>query len=170
MKHITLIITFSLALFASGRIRAEDSIFAPLVNFPDSKEEQFFKVVKGEVQVEGEVVKLIVVKSEHLTVSYKNDSPKDLYPRYTVKIYNQYGYLLGSEIVGASLFGGGSRLEPGDVGGEKIHLDLIDIKGILKHTNLKLPDDFLNAGWLSLSKSNTKLTKEGAADKALPSE
>ena len=114
------------------------------------------------------MIKLIVVKPEHLTASYKNDGKKDVIPKYMVKIYNRYGYLLGSDRVGGSLFGGSSLLEPGDVGGEKIRMEMVDITAIFKHTKLELPDDFFSPAWVSLSASNTKLTSPEGGDPAAP--
>ncbi len=102
-------------------------------------------------------IKLFVVKPEYLTVSYKNDSKESLFPKYTVRIYNRYGYLLGSEKVGVSIIGGSPKLEIGDVGGDKVHLDLVDIASVFRHTTLDLPADFLDVAWVSLADANTKL-------------
>ncbi|MCH7228155.1 hypothetical protein [Haloferula sp. A504] len=129
----------------------------PLTEAPAASDEAFFKVKDGEATIGGEVIKLFVVKPEHLTVSYRNETDKGLFPKYVVRLYNRYGILLSSEKIGVSLFGGSTKLEPGDVGGEKIHLDLIDLEEIFQHAVRDLPDDFDDAAWLSLSDSNSKL-------------
>lgn len=156
-------------LSLSPNASADDSVFKPLSGMPKSAEEEFFKVADGEAKIEGHVIKLFVIKPQYLTASYKNNSNKSLFPKYTVKIYNRYGYLLGSDKVGVSLFRGSPKLEPGDVGGDKIHIKLVDLKGVFKHTQLELPADFFTTEWVSLSASNTKLAKQGGADQAATS-
>ena len=139
---------------------AENAPFKPLASAPSSDDELFFKVSDGEAKIDGEVIKLIVVKPKHLSVSYKNDSQKELFPKYTVSTYNRYGYLLGKDTVGTTFFGGSPQLEPGDVGGEKINLDLVDLANIFKYTGLELPDDFYAVAWVSIADSNSRLMKQ----------
>lgn len=156
-RIISLIPTLVLAAALISSVRADESMFKPLAEAPKSADEEFFKVTGGEAKVEGHVIKLFVVKPEYLTASYKNDSKKALYPKFTVRTYNRYGYLLGSEKIGDSLFGGSPELGAGDVGGEKITLEIVDIAGLFKHTSLKLPSDFFDVAWVSLAGANTKL-------------
>jgi len=163
MKHAISKITLILALSFSHIAWAGDSVFEPLSGIPKSADEEFFKVASGEAKIEGHIIKLFVIKPKYLTASYKNDSNKSLFPKYTVRVYNRYGYLLGSDKVGVSLLGGSSKLEVGDVGGEKVRLDLIDIVNVFKHTKLDLPADFFDAVWVSLAASNTKLAEQGSA-------
>jgi len=165
MKNTILSITSILTLALSQIASAQDSPFPVLETAPVSETEQFFSVENGEAKIEAQVIKLMVVKAEHITVSYKNDSGEEVLPEYEVRVYNRYGILLGSDEVRSSFFGGNTRLEPGDVGGEKLNLDLVDIDGVFSHAQVKLPDDFSVAAWVSLSGSNTKL-REGDVDTA----
>lgn len=152
------LITASALLLPASRASAEEFPFKPLAEAPACADETFFKVADGEAKVDGEVIQLFVVKPEHLTVSYRNGTGKALFPKYVVKLYNRYGILIGSESVNVSLFGGSTKLEPGDVGGEKIRTDLVDLELIFRHTGCDLPVDFDEAAWLSLSDSNTRVT------------
>lgn len=162
-RFLTSLITSATLAWSAPLALAEEFPLTPLVEAPTSKNETFFKVEKGEANIGGEVIQLFVVKPEHLTVSYRNGTEKGLFPEYVVRIYNRYGVLLAGEEVSVSLFGGRTKLEPGDVGGEKIRLDLIDLEEILQHTKWDLPEDFDTAAWLSLSDSNSKLTKQEEA-------
>ncbi len=90
-----------------------------------------------------------------------------MHPRYVVRVYNRYGYLLGSDKVGGG-WSGYNILEPGDVGGERVNLDLVDIAGVFRHTGLVLPKDFFEASWLSLSACNTKLAEQDDKPNPLP--
>lgn len=158
-RIIPLVFVLILATALGFNARADESVFKPLTKTPKSAEEEFFKVTDGEVKVEGHVLKLFVVKSDYLTASYKNDGKKAIFPKYTVRTYNRYGYLLGSRKVGVSMFGGSPQLEAGDVGGEKITLEMVDIAGVFKHTLQTLPADFFGVAWVSLGEANTKLAE-----------
>lgn len=163
MKIFIYTTTLILALALNPSSWADESDFKPLSETPKSADEEFFKVVNGEAKVEGHVIKLLVVKPEYLTASYKNDSNDSLFPKYTVRIYNRYGYLLGSDKVGVSIIGGSPKLEIGDVGGDKIHLDLVDVASVFKHTKLDLPADFFDVAWVSLAETNTQLAEQASA-------
>ncbi len=164
-RLITYASTLILATALCPNAIANEIVFKPLSSAPKSADEAFFKVTDGEAKIEGHVLKLLVVKPDYLTASYKNDSKKTLFPQYTVRTYNRYGYLLASDKVGASIIGGSPVLEAGDVGGEKITLDVVDIAGVFKHTLQKLPSDFFNVTWVSLADSNTKLAKQDGGEK-----
>lgn len=161
-RLIPSLITASTLVWTAPLASAGDFPLKPLTEAPASSNETFFKIEQGEAAIDGEVIQLFVVKPEHLTVSYRNGTEKGLFPTYAVRLYNRYGILISSEEVGVSLFGGNPKLEPGDVGGDKIRLDLVDLEGIFRHAGVDLPEDFDTAAWLSLSDSNSKLKMAGA--------
>ena len=160
LRILTTLIPSAALMLTIPQALAEEFPFKPLTEAPTSSEETFFKVENGEAQIGGEVIQLFVVKPEHLTVSYRNSTSKALFPKYEVKLYNRYGILIGSESVNVSLFGGSTKLDPGDVGGEKIRTNLVDLELIFQHAGIELPEDFTEAAWISLSDSNTRLTME----------
>lgn len=167
MKYLIIFVsTLILATALTHTARADESVFKPLSDAPKSAEEEFFKVTDGEAKVEGHVLKLFVIKPDYLTASYKNDSKKTIFPKYTVRTYNRYGYLLGSDKVGASMFGRSQQLEAGDVGGEKITLDIVDVAGVFKHTLQKLPSDFFDITWVSLANTNTTLAEQAGTEQS----
>ena len=159
-RIISLVPALILAATLIASVKADESIFKPLAEAPKSADEEFFKVTGGEAKVDGHVIKLFVIKPDYLTASYKNESKKAIFPKFTVRTYNRYGYLLGSDKVGASILGGSPQLEPGDVGGDKITLDIVDIAGVFKHTLIKLPSDFFDVAWVSLADTNTSLVEK----------
>lgn len=159
-RIISLLPVLVLATALISNAKADESVFKPLAAAPKADGEEFFKVTGGEAKVEGHVIKLFVIKPEYLTASYKNESKKAIFPTFTVRTYNRYGYLLGSDKVGASILGGSPQLEPGDVGGDKITLDIVDIAGVFKHTLIKLPSDFFDVAWVSLADTNTSLLEK----------
>ena len=103
---------------------------------PESEEETFYLVKDREVQVNGSVIRVIGIKGERVTVSYKNTTTKTLIPQYTIKFYNGYGILLGSDEIRAGILSGNPRLQPGDFGGDKLHIDWLDIPSIFQHSDL----------------------------------
>jgi hypothetical protein len=164
MKHIIFATALGLSIALCPQTWAGGSEFKPLPEAPKSGGEEFFKATDGEAKIEGHVVKLFVVKPDYLTASYKNESKKALSPEYTVRTYNRYGYLLSSAKVQVSMFGGSPRLEIGDVGGQKVQLNLVDITSVFRHTKLSLPADFGDVAWVSLAQSNTRLAEQAGAD------
>jgi hypothetical protein len=96
-------------------------------------------------------------------VSYKNTTEEKLFPEYTIRIYNRYGVLLGSDEVSSGFFGGSPHLEPGDIGGDQLHVEWTDLKAIFNHSTIRdLPDDFHHVRWLSIADSNSKVEQDGA--------
>jgi hypothetical protein len=130
----------------------------PLADPPVSDTEAFFSVTKDGAQVNGEVIREFAISGDRVTVAYKNATDEALSPKYTIKIYNRYGIMIGSDEVSAGLLGGSPRLEPGDVGGDKLHVEWVDLDSIFKHSSAgTLPEDFKRAKWLSISASNSKV-------------
>lgn len=140
---------------------AEEKIaLQPLADPPVSDTEAFFPVTKDGVQVNGEVIREFAISGDRVTVAYKNATEDALSPKYTIKIYNRYGIMIGSDEVSVGLLGGSPRLEPGDVGGEKLHIEWVELDSIFKHSTAgALPEDFRSAKWLSISASNSKVER-----------
>ena len=145
---------FAVFLFLFSAINLQcliaEEIITPLVEAPTSKKDKFYPVTKREVAVNDPLIRELVIAKNHVTVSYKNTTQRSISPKYTLKIYNRYGFLIASKKVSSSLFGGSPRLEPGDVGGDKISIEWIDMETVFKFTNITLPKDFLQPCWISL--------------------
>ena len=157
MKHqfyyILLTAACSLMVYAEGELT-----LTPLPGFPESKTEVFFSVKKGETQVNGEVIREFAISKDRVTVAYKNTTAKTLSPKYTIRIYNRYGIMIGSGEVSTGLFGSTPRLEPGDIGGDKLLVEWLESDSIFKHSTIsQLPKDFDQATWISIADSNSKV-------------
>ena len=74
-------------------------VMTPLAAPPKSDVEVFFEVSKGEARIGGEVIREFAISKNRVTVAYKNTTDEKLSPKYTVRIYNRYGVLLGSDEV-----------------------------------------------------------------------
>ena len=70
MNYLLITIATSLLFASSLHTRAENTPFKSLPDTPMSDSEEFFQVVKAEAAVEGHIIKLLVVKTDYLTVSY----------------------------------------------------------------------------------------------------
>lgn len=113
--------------------------------------ENTFKITGGRSRIEAPLITQIEVNRESLVVRYQNRTNFAVFPAYTVCVFNRYGFLLGTGETGPQRIGGSFLLDPGDTGAEQVSLHLVDHSSILKYTNLKLPKDFFEAAWLSLS-------------------
>jgi hypothetical protein len=120
-----------------------------------AKGEQVFPVKDDSVRFNDSVIREMAI-GEDVTVAYKNTSKEKLSPKFTLKIYNKYGFLLTQKKVGVSAFGG-VHLKPGELGAAKIYLDWIDYKEAFRHSNFTLRGDFSKAAWVSISKANFKI-------------
>jgi len=142
----------------AGAVAAAELALAPRESPPSSEEEVFFEVVEGAVRVEGEVIREFAIRGERVTVAYKNTSREAVSPKYVLRVYNRYGIMLGFEEVSVGLLGGSPRLEPGDVGGDRIDVEWLDLEALLRHTTIReLPADFEQAKWISLAESNSEV-------------
>ena len=162
MKHTTYAL---LLLFTglSGAHAETDLAITPRAAPPKSNTEVFFEVSKGEALINGEVIREFAIGKNRVTVAYKNTTEKRLSPKYTIRIYNRYGLLLGSDDVSSGLLGGSPHLEPGDIGGDQLHVEWTDLNAIFNHSSMgDLPDDFQHARWLSIADSNSKVEHDGA--------
>lgn len=145
------ILIFSLALVGSLYAAERLTISAPATIIAGEKE-QVFKVEDNSVIFSHSAIREMAF-GEDMTVAYKNTTNSSLSPKFVLKIYNQYGFLLSEKKVGGSLFGG-LHLKKGELGGDKIYLDWIDYKEAFKHSNFVLPEDFSTISWISISKAN----------------
>lgn len=138
-------------------------VIQPLSGAPDSDAEIFFAVTEEGVQVGGDVIQEFAISGDRVTVGYKNRTEKSIFPEYRIRIYNRYGILIGHDQVESGLFGGSPKLEPGDVGGDRLHFEWVDLGEIFKHAAVgDLPDDFGMPRWLSISDSNSEVATGGA--------
>jgi hypothetical protein len=162
MKHATrsavTIVSLLLGLFAVAQ--AEPVLPPALTAAPQSESETFFPIEDRKARVDGQVIRVFVVKAEHLTVSYENRTNASIFPEYTVRLYNRYGFLIAEKEVDVSIFGGSPKLEAGDVGGDRIPFNPIPLAAIFRHSQVDLPADFGQAAWLSLADSNSELEEQ----------
>jgi hypothetical protein len=145
-------------LLSAGILVAERSTSFPLQALketPASEVETFFPVKNGEAKINGVLIREFGIKEQRVTVAYKNTTEKTIVPKYTIKIYNQYGILLGSDEIRSGILSGNPRLEPGDFGGDKLNIEWIDLQSVFQHSLLSnLPADFSQPAWISLSETN----------------
>ena len=152
MKQFLLIVFSCLSTFLT--VSAQD--FKLLTQVPQSDTESFFKINHDGVIVNNEVIQEFAINKEYVTVTYKNKTSKEILPEYTLKLYNGYGFLLATKKVSSGLLGGSPLLKPNDIGGDKIYTKRIDLNHLFQFTNFKLPEDFNQIKWLSISESNFK--------------
>lgn len=116
------------------------------------KGEALYEVKDWEAILKDSVITNIVI-AKNVTVAFRNKTNKALTPKYKIKFYNAYGFLLGTDQVFSRL----TYMEPKDLGSVKLHFDWYPIEKILRHTTVDLPSDFKTVKWIIISESNTQL-------------
>ena len=123
-----------------------------------SENEYLYEIKDNEIMVNDKLITLFAFSKDGVSASYRNKTDKKKKPKYTFKVYNTYGILIGSKELGGSSFGFGSStyMEPGAVSSEKIHLKPFPLDEILKHANVEIPSDLLEMKWVVISNTNTR--------------
>jgi len=124
---------------------------------PQTNDGTLYEVKDNEILINDKLITLIAF-GKNISAAYRNKTDKRIKPKYTIKIYNPYGMLIGKKEVGKgmSLFGSSTYMEPGEVSSEKIHLDDFPLKEILENSKVKVPEDILTKKWVVISNTNTK--------------
>ena len=115
--------------------------------------ERLYRIKDGTASINDLVIIEFSVRDD-VSVAYKNKTGDDIGPKYTVRIYNRYGFLLTEEEEEPSAFGG-SYLDPGELGGDTLHVDWIPLTKIFSQTRYQLPADFDKPWWLMPANNNT---------------
>lgn len=123
-----------------------------------SESEYLYEIEDNEILVNDNLITLFAFSKDGISASYRNKTDEKKKPKYTFRVYNAYGMLIGEkELGGSSLgFGNSTYMEPGAVASEKIYLKRYPLDEILKHTNIDTPPDLLDMKWVVLSETNTK--------------
>ena len=125
-----------------------------------AKGEILYLVEDDEVVVKDSIITNIII-TKKVTVAYRNKTTKSLTPKYKIRFYNAYGFLLGEDKVGnAILFGSSTYMEPKEISSEKLYFDWYPLDNILQHSNIEIPNDFKKIKWIIISESNTQLPKK----------
>jgi hypothetical protein len=122
------------------------------------KNEYLYEIKDKEIIINDKLITLFAFSKDGISVSYRNKTDKAQKPKYIFKAYNQYGMLVGVCDVGNSIvfFGPSTRMEPGAVSSEKLHLKPFPLDEILKYANIQIPTDLKTMKWVVLSKTNSK--------------
>jgi len=120
--------------------------------------EYLYEIKNNEIMVNDKLITLFAFSKDGISVSYRNKTEKAEKPKYTFKAYNPYGMLIGVYKVGDSIaiFGPSTRMEPGAVSSEKLHLKPFPLDEILKYANIKIPTDLNKMKWVVLSETNSR--------------
>ena len=139
----------------------------PIDKLPLDEGEISFVIEDGEATVNEELIKRISVGRDKVTASYRNKGKAAKRPRYTIRLYNQYGFLLGEDTVGNSIsfFGGVGNIEPDDVATEDLTIEWLPLDRIMEKSKVRLPDDWQSVKWVVISESNTMSNKAVDSDK-----
>jgi predicted DNA-binding antitoxin AbrB/MazE fold protein len=154
MKQVVLACVIGLGLTFS--VFADD-VLKPLDKLPLEAGEVVFLVQDGEANVNDELIRRIAVGSDKVTASYRNQGTEAKRPRYTIRLYNQHGLLIGENVVGNTslLFGGVGPIKPGDVATEDMRVSWLPLDRIVRKSTIALPKDWKTVKWVVISESNT---------------
>lgn len=153
-KQLTLLIlSLSTTALATDNTKVKLELKKPTVN----EGEYLYEIKDNEILVNDKLITLFSF-GKKITVSYRNKTDQEMTPKYTLKVYNPYGLLLGMDKVGhtISLFGNSTRMEPGAVSSETIYLEAHPLKEILEFSSIAIPEDLSKKKWMVLSETNTK--------------
>lgn len=139
----------------------------PIESLPLDEGERAFEFIDGEADVNDQLIRRFAIGGRELTASYRNRGEEKLRPKYTARLYNAYGFLLGEDSVGRStliisLGNSVGRMEPGEVASEKLRVEWFPLQRIMAKSKVELPDDWNVVKWVVLTDANTSAEPEAA--------
>ena len=157
MKRLQTILLLSLFIITATTHAAEAIKLQPQKPVVEENE-YLYEIKNNEIMVNDKLITLFAFSKDGISVSYRNKTEKAKKPNYTFKAYNPYGMLIGVYKVGdgITLFGPSTRMEPGAVSSEKLHLKPFPLDKIFKHANIQIPTDLNKMKWVVLSETNSK--------------
>jgi hypothetical protein len=148
-----------MSVLCTATIYANDCIKLQQGKPTPTENEYLYEIKDSEVLVNDKLITLFAFSQGGISASYRNKTYEKKSPKYTFKVYNSYGMLMGSKKLGdegISVFGRSASMEPGAVDSEKIYLKPFPLDEILKHANVEIPPDFLEMKWVVISETNSK--------------
>lgn len=138
---------------------------------PDAITEVFYQVEKsGRVKVESEVIQGMHLQFEQgksharLSVFYENTTAKSISPKYTIRLYNPFGILLGGLQVPEDGETPEALIAPGAEGIKSLTARISRLDSLFRHADIKgYPADFFSVKWLSISDANTNQVEQRSA-------
>jgi hypothetical protein len=169
---MTLILFTIATLSASGeepsRSDEEPFMLTRLKSPPDSLTETFYQITtSGMVNIGGELIQKISIQTEngkshgYIDVFYKNITSETVSPKYTIRLYNPYGILMGGAQVPLNEKTPETKLRPRAEETTSLMPRITKLDSLFRHTNFKAyPSDFFSISWLSISDSNDKKVEQ----------
>lgn len=138
---------------------------------PDSLTETFYKIsTSGIVNIGGDLIQKISIQTENgkshgcVDVYYKNTTSVSVSPKYTIRLYNPYGILMGGAQVPSNETIPETKLRPRAEEATSLMPRITKLDTLFRHTNFKAyPSDFFSVSWISISDSNDKKVEQANA-------
>ena len=156
IKLLLLTLLFALCTSANPTNYADNTIKLQKTTQGIKKAEYLYEIKNNEIIVNDNLITLFAFSKDGISASYRNKTDKKKKPRYTFKVYNSYGMLIGVIKLGDNMFGSTTYMAPGAVSSEKIYLTPFPLKEILMHSKVVVPTDILEMKWVVISETNSK--------------
>ena len=142
----------------------EEVMLKRLVKAPDSIEESFYRFDKNVAEINGAVIQDISLNyvagksGGQIKIQYKNHTQMEVVPGCLVRLYNPFGVCMGGVWVSGENMNAHDPIAPGDSGVTIHRFSVFRMEAYIRHgLKGKLPADFADLAWVSISKSNTLL-------------
>jgi len=145
-------LTYLLALGTVCATAVAGPTFQPLAELPLVEGEYAYRVTENEVVVGDQLIGRITFGGKYIALMYRNRLSKAARAKFTICLYNRYGFLMCEKDVK------GIALGEGDVGAERVLVRSVPMHRLLEKTGIVEPPGWTEVNWIVISDTNTHET------------
>jgi hypothetical protein len=134
----------------------------PLESLPLVEGEKAYRVIDSSAVIRDDLIERLTIGGDYIAFMYRNPFDKAVSAKFTIRLYNRYGFLTCEKDVKGIALG-----NKGDVAAERIHVRPVPMGRIIEKTGITEPVDWKDVHWVVISGTNTRTTD---ANKAIESD
>ena len=163
MKTILALI-MTLSTFSLFAVSAETLV--PRESLPLTEGEKAYRVIDNEAVIADNLIERLTIGGNYIAFMYRNTYDKAVRAKFTIRLYNRYGFLMCEKNVHGEALG-----NKGDVGADRQFIQPVPMSRLIEKTGINEPAGWGDFHWAVISATNTRentANKDDALDAPEP--
>ncbi len=148
MKAIT---TFIMAICTISLGTAFAEPLVPRESLPLTEGERAYRVIDNEAVIGDDLIERLTIGGNYIAFMYRNSYDKAVSARFTIRLYNRYGFLMCEKDVNGLALG-----NKGDVGADRQFIKPVPMSRLIEKTGINEPAGWGDIHWVVISDTNTR--------------